>query len=78
MLQTTWSLRFNTDEQRDDFYEWLCVRLDRWPAWAKLADGHTHLELTQHLLMVMGAALAGDVEAHREAAVLQGNDADGK
>ncbi len=78
MLQTTWSLRFDTDEQRDEFYEWLCVRLDRWPAWAKLADGHPHLELTQHLLMVMTAALAGDVEAREGSMSLEGYAADTK
>lgn len=76
VLQTTWSLRFDTDEQRDDFYEWLCVRLDRWPAWAEMAYGHPHLELTQHLLMVMGAALAKDSARHRVSAPLRGFSAD--
>jgi hypothetical protein len=76
VLQTTWSLRFDTDEQRDDFYEWLCVRLDRWPAWATLADGHPHLELTQHLLIVMSATLTKDAEARPGSSYLQGSAAD--
>lgn len=54
--ETVWSLRFETEEQRDSFYEWLCLRLDRWPAWAELAGRHPHLELTQHLLMVLAVS----------------------
>jgi len=53
VLETSWSLRFENEEQRDAFYEWLCVRLDRWPAWAEMAGRSRQPELTQHLLMVL-------------------------
>lgn len=62
VLETSWSLRFENEEQRDAFYEWLCVRLDRWPAWAEMAGRSRHPELTQHLLMVLAVASTGGRE----------------
>lgn len=62
VLETSWSLRFENEEQRDAFYEWLCVRLDRWPAWAEMAGRSRHPELTQHLLMVLAISATHTAE----------------
>lgn len=49
VLTTTWMLRFHDARTRDCFYDWLCDRLDRWPAWAEIAHRYAGPELTQHL-----------------------------
>lgn len=53
VVATVWMLRFPDARVRDRFYDWLCDRLDRWPAWAAIADGYGGPELTNHLLQVM-------------------------
>lgn len=58
LLQTVWSLTFDDHQQRDAFYDWLCHRLDRWPAWAEIAGRHSGPELTNHLLKLMPGLLA--------------------
>jgi hypothetical protein len=55
--QTVWALAFETEEQRDSFYEWLSFRMDRWPAWAEFASEYGSRELTHKLLSVMASAL---------------------
>ncbi|MBM7406381.1 MULTISPECIES: hypothetical protein [Sphingomonas] len=60
MMQMVWSLTFNTEEQRDAFYEWLGLRLDRWANWAELLMGDTADRLTHRMLMVMAASLEDD------------------
>ncbi|WP_322966020.1 hypothetical protein [Sphingomonas fuzhouensis] len=55
--QTVWTLSFQTDRQRDRFYDWLCLRLDRWQDWADLVGGFGAQKLTHHLLAVMAASL---------------------
>lgn len=62
VLETSWSVRFETEEQRDAFYEWLCFRIDRWPAWAEMAGRSRHPELTQHLLMVLAVSATDATE----------------
>lgn len=70
VLQTTWTLQCDSADQRDAFYEWLCVRLDRWPHWVELAKSHLGRELTHHLLVVMAASLEDD--ASRKSGALPG------
>lgn len=55
--RTVWSLSFPTERRRDVFYDWLCLRLDRWQAWSDLADAYGSEKLTHHLLAVMASAL---------------------
>ncbi|GAA0455214.1 hypothetical protein [Sphingomonas molluscorum] len=57
MMQMVWSLTFDTEDQRDAFYEWLGLRLDRWANWAELLMGDTADKLTHRMLMVMAASL---------------------
>lgn len=59
-LLTVWSLTFKTDEQRDSFYDWLCRRLDRWPAWAKLTSEYSSRELTHKLLQILVASFPSE------------------
>ncbi len=55
--QTAWSLAFETEHARDNFYEWICFRMDRWEAWGDIAGYHGAKELTHKLLSVMASAL---------------------
>jgi hypothetical protein len=57
VFQIVWTLRMETVEQRDRFYEWLCLRLDRWEAWGQKASEYGAADLTMHLLQVAAAAL---------------------
>ena len=50
---TLWSHLFDEEEVRDRFHHWLCVRLDRWMAWGRLAHERGASELTQRLLTLM-------------------------
>lgn len=52
-----WELAANTRGQRDNLYEWLCFRMDRWPAWAGMATTVGSDALTHKLLATMAAAL---------------------
>lgn len=52
-----WELAVNTRGQRDNLYEWLCFRMDRWPAWAGMATTAGSEALTRKLLATMAAAL---------------------
>jgi len=52
-----WALALDGKEQRENFYEWLCCRMDRWPAWAALATAEGPDVLTQKLLTTMAATL---------------------
>lgn len=52
-----WELAVNTRGQRDNLYEWLCFRMDRWPAWAGMATADGSDALTRKLLATMAAAL---------------------
>lgn len=56
--QTVWTLSFLTADQRDGFYEWLCLHLDRWQAWADLASGYGSTKLTHRLLKVLAASFS--------------------
>lgn len=58
--QVAWTLAFDDEDRRDAFYDWLCARLDRWPAWCDLLRGDSATYLTHHLLLVMAGSLAGD------------------
>lgn len=58
VLQTVWALTFATDEQRDDFYDWLCLHVDRWQAWGDLASAYDSTKLTHRLLKVMAGSIA--------------------
>ncbi len=60
VLRTVWSLSFETEGQRDDFYDWLCTRLERWPAWADLAGEYGSEKLTNKLLGVLAGAVGDD------------------
>lgn len=60
VLQTVWSMTFDDVQQRDGFYDWLCHRLDRWPAWAEIAGRHSGPELTNHLLRLLAAQITED------------------
>lgn len=53
----TWELAVHTRGQRDNLYEWLCFRMDRWPAWAGIATADGSDALTRKLLATMAAAL---------------------
>ncbi|SOB80680.1 hypothetical protein SAMN06297144_1185 [Sphingomonas guangdongensis] len=55
--QTVWALAFAAERERDDFYEWLCVRLDRWHAWSEHASSYNSRELTHKLLVVLASSL---------------------
>ena len=57
VLRTVWTLSFETEDQRDDFYDWLCLRLDRWQAWADLAGEYGSEKLTHKLLGVMAGSI---------------------
>ncbi len=64
--QVAWTLAFDDEDQRDAFYDWLCARLDRWPAWCDLLRGDTATHLTHHLLLVMAGSLtaqSGDAQS---------------
>lgn len=65
VLQTVWSLSFDTVGQRDRFYEWLCRRLDRWQAWGDLASEFGSTRLTHRLLGVIAASLEDGQPAGR-------------
>jgi hypothetical protein len=41
-----------------------------------MADGHPHLELTQHLLMVMAATFSGDAQIQPGSESLERHGAD--
>lgn len=58
VMHTVWSLTFPTDGQRDDFYDWLCLRLDRWQAWGDLASEYGSTKLTHKLLGVLAASIS--------------------
>ncbi|MBD8736222.1 hypothetical protein [Sphingomonas sp. CFBP 13706] len=60
VLRTVWSLSFETEGQRDDFYDWLCTRLDRWQAWADLAGDYGSEKLTNKLLGILAGAVGDD------------------
>lgn len=62
VLETSWSLCFGTEDQRDTFYEWLCVRLDRWLAWSEMSRRSRHPKVTQHLLMKLAVSAADKTE----------------
>lgn len=53
VLQTVWTLRFNSPEHRDGVYDWLCTRLDRWQAWSELVTTFDSSELTNKLLVCL-------------------------
>lgn len=72
-LQTVWSLPFDTKEQRDDFYEWLCLRLDRWRDWADLASSYGSQKLTHKLLAVLATSLGDQGGRQDEQLHLLGN-----
>lgn len=55
--QTVWALAFETELARDNFYEWICFRMDRWEAWSEFASRYNSRELTHKLLSVMASAL---------------------
>lgn len=57
VLQTTWSMTFESPSLRDQFYDWLCSRVDRWDAWSKIGHYSESTRLTQHLLVVLAGAL---------------------
>ena len=57
VLRTVWTLSFETENQRDGFYDWLCMRLDRWQAWADLAGEYGSEKLTHKLLGVIAASI---------------------
>jgi len=57
VFQIVWTLRMETVEHRDCFYDWLCQRLDRWEAWSRKASEYGAVDLTLHLLQVAAAAL---------------------
>lgn len=57
IFETVWTLGLGSDEQRDRFYEWMCVRMDRWPTWGELATSYGSDRLTHHLLEVAVATL---------------------
>lgn len=52
-----WELAVNTTGQRDNLFEWLCFRMDRWPPWAGIATVNGSEALTRKLLATMAAAL---------------------
>ncbi|MFH8651959.1 hypothetical protein ACH37Y_04490 [Sphingomonas paucimobilis] len=57
IFETVWTLGLGSKEHRDRFYEWLCIRMDRWPAWGELATSYGSDRLTHHMLEVAVAAL---------------------
>ncbi len=63
VMRIVWTLSFDTEGQRDGFYDWLCLRLDRWQAWADLASEYGSEKLTHKLLAVM-AAVVGEHGPH--------------
>lgn len=64
ILQTTWSITFDSPSVRDAFYDWLCARADRWPAWSKIGHYSESTRLTQHLLVVLAGAIADTGVTH--------------
>ncbi|MEO7294883.1 MAG: hypothetical protein ABIZ57_01970 [Candidatus Limnocylindria bacterium] len=55
--KTEWALSLEGKEQRENFYEWLCLRMDRWPAWAAMAISQGPDFITRRLLTTMAATL---------------------
>lgn len=53
VTRTAWSQSFSAVLDRDVLYDWLCRRVDRWKAWAKLAWTDSGAELTGHLLSMV-------------------------
>lgn len=60
VMQTIWSVVFETVRLRDAFYDWICSRVDRWAAWSQISRYREGSELTQHLLVVLAGSLADD------------------
>jgi hypothetical protein len=38
--ETVWALVFETELARDNVFEWICFRMDRWEAWSEIAGSH--------------------------------------
>ncbi|MFD1787511.1 hypothetical protein ACFSC3_08000 [Sphingomonas floccifaciens] len=57
LKQTVWALAFETELARDNFFEWICFRMDRWDAWSEIAGNSSAKELTHKLLSVMASSL---------------------
>lgn len=73
IFETVWTLGLGSDEQRDRFYEWLCIRMDRWPTWGELATSYGSDRLTHHLLEAVVATLA-DADEDRPALASMARD----
>ncbi|MBD8546038.1 hypothetical protein [Sphingomonas sp. CFBP 8760] len=58
IFETVWTLGLGSEEQRDRFYEWMCIRMDRWPDWGEMATSYGSERLTHHLLEAVVATLA--------------------
>lgn len=66
IFETVWTLGLGSEGQRDRFYEWMCVRMDRWPDWGEMATSYGSDRLTHHLLEAVVATLA-DADEDRPA-----------
>lgn len=53
--RTVWAMAFADEDSRDAFYVWLCDRVDRWDAWARIAWESGGGRLTQRLFAMLVA-----------------------
>ena len=65
VLQTVWALRFNSGDHRDQVYDWICTRLDKWQAWSELVKSNSSRELTHELLTCLAGERCRDDDGVR-------------
>lgn len=53
VARTAWSQTFTSQRDRDELYDWICRRVDRWDAWGALAWSNGGSGLTSHLLSLV-------------------------
>lgn len=58
VMRTVWSQTFADERSRDAFFDWLCVRVDRWQEWATLAWSESGTALNGRLMSLIALCLA--------------------
>lgn len=64
--RTVWVMAFGDADARDALFDWLANRVDRWPAFGRLAYGNGGIALAHHIVELMADDLArADASAGR-------------